>query len=102
VLEGLLERTKSPKRQAEIEEQLRAARYPIALDYLWKAYLRLRNRKGGTGFAPSPIAWPDIDAFCRRSGQRLVPWEVEVIERLDAAWLGSLAPPPPQPEDKGG
>lgn len=59
---------------------------PVALAYLWRLFWRLRNRKGGNGFEISPIEWPDIDAFVRQSRQRLDPWEIELIERLDDAF----------------
>lgn len=62
----------------------------MALAYLWLAYRRLRRRKGG-GMGPGPIEWPDIDAFLRLSGLSLVPWEIEVIEDLDDAFMGAVA-----------
>lgn len=62
--------------------------FPDELRYLWKAYLRLRNRMG-SGFAgPLPIGWGDIDAFSRNSRISLAPWEVEILEALDDAYLG--------------
>jgi hypothetical protein len=72
---------------AQLEEELAAPPLPRALTYLWLAYWRLRRRKGGSGFGPSPIEWPDIDAFVRYSGMRLRPWELEVIEMLDDLYL---------------
>ena len=86
-LSGLLERARSDERRAELEGQLALPPFPDALAYIWSAFSRLRNRKGGTGFGPSPIEWPDIDAFCRHSRMTLAPWEVEVIEALDGAYL---------------
>jgi hypothetical protein len=50
----------------------------------------MRNRKGGNGFAPSPIEWTDIDAFLRRSGLALAPWEIEMIEVVDDLYLTKL------------
>lgn len=57
--------------------------FPEALGYLWRIYLRLRRRTS-SGFAgPNPIGWQAIDAFIRRSGIRLSPWEIETIESID-------------------
>jgi hypothetical protein len=42
---------------------------------------------------PAPIEWPDIDAFVRRAGVSLAPWEIELIEQLDDIYLR----PDPQP-----
>ena len=64
---------------------------PKALAYLWSAFWRLRRRKGGTGFGPAPLEWPDIDAFLRRSSLDLAPWEVEVIEDLDDLYMSEAA-----------
>jgi hypothetical protein len=38
-----------------------------------------------------PIEWTDIDAFNRLSALALAPWEVAMIERLDDAFLKSIA-----------
>lgn len=63
--------------------------FPVALEYLWSAFNRIRRRKGsGTG-GPMPIEWPDIDAFCRHSRLMLEPWEVEIIEDLDDMFLST-------------
>ena len=64
----------------------------MPLMYLWTAYNRIRGRKSGNGFGgASPIEWPDIDSFNRLSGMALAPWEVVMLERLDNAFLRSLA-----------
>jgi hypothetical protein len=44
-------------------------------------------RRGSSGFGPLPIGWDEIDAFCRLTGTRLAPWEVEFIEALDDLWM---------------
>jgi hypothetical protein len=40
---------------------------------------------------PAPLEWADIEAFCRRSGSDLRPWEVEVIEAIDDRWLADVS-----------
>lgn len=71
--------------------------FPRELGYLWQAYMRLRRRAvpGFTG--ASPVTWQDIDAFVRRSGFRLAPWEVELIEILDDLCLGRSREPEAKP-----
>lgn len=44
------------------------------------------------------MTWTDIDAFTRRAGVRLAPWEIRIIERLDDLYLTPEAKPPPPPE----
>jgi hypothetical protein len=87
-LEGLIARTKNPERRREYEEELRGPPFPSELAYLWKIFGRLSNRRS-MGFAASPIGWADIDAFCRLSQTKLQPWEIEIIEDLDALYLAN-------------
>lgn len=87
MLQGLVERTRNVQRRAEAEAKLQCPPRPRALDYLWRAFWRLRRRKGSNGFALSPIEWPDIDAFLRHSQMTLSPWEIEIIEDLDDLFL---------------
>ncbi len=75
-LEGLLKRTRRPDRRAEIEAKLHLPPLPRALLYLWRIYLRLRRRKAGNGFGPSPIEWPDIAAFVQFARLSLTPFEI--------------------------
>ena len=86
----MIERTRRPHKRAEYEAELALPALPAALEYLWIAYRRLRRRKGGNGFGPSPIEWPDINAFCRYNHLDLVPWEIEVIEEIDDLFLDAL------------
>lgn len=51
---------------------------------------------GSNGFGISPIGWPEIDAFCRHSGQSLAPWEIDVIEAIDDALIASLGDSKPE------
>ena len=92
-LQGLVERTRNPVKRARYEAELVVPPFPKALHYLWAAYHRLRRRKGG-GFGPAPIEWPDIDAFIRRTGLDLRPWEIEIIEGVDDLFLASFSQRP--------
>lgn len=71
------------RRIAEIEAELSMPPFPEPLDYLWRAYLRLRRRIASGFSGPNPVGWQDIDAFIRRAGARFAPWEIEVLERID-------------------
>jgi hypothetical protein len=90
-LEGLVKRTRRNEKRAEYEEELWMPEFPMAAMYLWRAYHRMRGRKGGNGFGVSPLEWSDIEAFNRMSGMRLLPWEVTMIEKMDDLWLRSMA-----------
>ncbi len=81
------ERKNAAERVAELEAELAMPPFPKAATYLWRTYLRLR-RRCAPGFAgPVPVSWQDIDAFIKRSGLRLDPWEIEIIETLDNMYL---------------
>jgi hypothetical protein len=64
---------------------------PYYGSYLWEWYLQLRRRSAGTGFGAAPITWEAIDAWARRSGIDPAPWELEILESLDAAYLKQQA-----------
>lgn len=53
--------------------------------------MRVRRRKAPGMNGPSPIEWPDIDAFIRHSGESFEPFEVRLIEDLDDTYLASLS-----------
>jgi hypothetical protein len=55
---------------------------PDELGYIWNAFCRLSVRRR-SGFSIEPIGWPELDAFTRLTGVRLVPWEIQLIEMLD-------------------
>lgn len=83
---------------AEIEAQLAVPPFPVELGYLWRCFIRLARRTPAGFAGPTPITFLDLDAFIRRTGIRLAPWEVELIERLDDLRLhpaDAKAPPAP-------
>ena len=88
-IKGLLARARKPEKIAGYEAELALPPFPVALDYLWNAYNRIRRRKGGSMGRAGPIEWPDIDAFCRHSRLSLQAWEVEIIEDLDDLYLSA-------------
>lgn len=75
----------------DVEDELATPPFPTAVNYLWKIYLRIRNRKS-SGFAgPNKIEWPDIQAFVSLTRTRLAPWEVAIIEKLDDVYLVAMS-----------
>lgn len=75
--------------------------FPKALAHVWRPYLRLRRRIK-PGFAGhDPIGWQDIDAFLRRSGVSLTPWDIELIEAIDDIYIGAVRAKASPPKEKG-
>jgi len=64
---------------------------PPELGHVWAAFNRLSRRRGSNGFGPNPIGWPEIDAFMRRTGVKLVPFEIEIIEDFDDLFRAECA-----------
>ena len=62
---------------------------PSALFYLWRAFTRMRRRKGFGVSGIEPLGHLDIVAFIQLSGQQLAPWEVAIIEDLDDLLLAA-------------
>lgn len=90
-VEGLISRTRSVEKRAELEAELSLPNYPMELDYLWQAFRRLRRRISGSAFGIAAISWADISAFVGLTGQRLLPWEILVIEDLDDAYIEAMS-----------
>lgn len=86
-MEGLVQRVRDPDKKARMEEELRIPPLPLAIEYLWDTYLRLRRRISSSGFGPSPIGWADIGWFVEVTGFRLQSWEVELLEEIDNMYL---------------
>ena len=86
-----MKRTRRNEKRAEYEAELWMPEFPMSAMYLWRVFHRIRSRKGGAGMGISPLEWPDIEAFSRLSGMRLLPWEVTMIEKMDDLWLRSMA-----------
>lgn len=68
-----------------------APRLPREMRYLWRSFLQLHRARGSNGWGPNPIAWSEIDAFCRLTESTLDPWEVEALCALDEAFMESAA-----------
>lgn len=83
-------RGKKPDKIAEFEAELAMPAFPKEVAYLWTIYHRLRRRISAGFAGPNPVGWQDIDAFVRQTGFPLVPWEVEIIEALDDAFLNPV------------
>jgi hypothetical protein len=96
-LERRLERARDAAEVAALEGELALPAFPAELGYLWRAYVRLR-RRGGVGFSGAlPLAWHDIDAYCRLTRTRFAPWEIEILEALDDSFLRPDAAAAPAP-----
>jgi len=63
----------------------------MALNYIWRAWSRLRRRTRDGINGPGPITIEAIDAFIRRTGLHLSPQDIELIEDIDDLYLSKVA-----------
>nr|WP_223566941.1 hypothetical protein [Agrobacterium tumefaciens] len=54
--------------------------------HIWEWFVELHNSRQ-SGFAANPIAYQEIESFCRMTGAIISPWELSVIRRMDQAVL---------------
>jgi hypothetical protein len=67
---------------------------PPATEHIWRVFIFCHaNRTFGPHVA-NPIAFSEIEAFLRLTGESLHPWEIELVIRLDGIFrAGNLVLP---------
>jgi hypothetical protein len=78
----------------EVEKQsgrtplaLQGPEFPELLEYVWTAFLLLNSTRGQGFSGPIPISYQEIDAWQRMTHNVLLPWEVEVVKKIDNVYL---------------
>lgn len=74
--------------------ELRSETRPGALAYLWLWFLELHSHRGAGAMGPAPITWPDLDAWARRTRRDPLPWEIDMLSRLDDVFFLAASPAP--------
>ena len=59
---------------------------PPAGEHLWTWFWALDSARAVSGMGISPIGYGDIDAWARRTGENLSPWEVSVLRGMDETY----------------
>tara|TARA_R110000868_G_scaffold150541_11_gene373805 strand:+ start:460 stop:777 length:318 start_codon:yes stop_codon:yes gene_type:complete len=90
-LEGLLTRTRSAEKQAELEEELEVPPFPDGVGYLWEWFMDLSRSRPSTGFGPAGITYSEIQAWAALKRVNVAAWEVDILRALDAVFLGCIA-----------
>lgn len=67
--------------------RLVAAEVPSWGEYLLNLFWDLQSARGSTGWGPAAMSWSDMVAWIQLRRLRLDAWEVDVLRRLDQAWL---------------
>jgi len=78
----------------EVEKQsgrtplaLQGPEFPELLEYVWTAFLLLNSTRGQGFSGPIPISYQEIDSWQRMTHNVLLPWEVEVVKKIDTVYL---------------
>ncbi len=64
---------------------------PAMLVHVWGMFLELHHARGGNGFGANPIAYGEIVAWMRLTGNCPSAFEVGAIKALDGVYLKSQA-----------
>jgi hypothetical protein len=60
---------------------------PYALAHVWAWFLDISGSRTSAGFGMNPIAYSEIDAWARLTGQRPTAIEVGILKRLDRLYI---------------
>jgi hypothetical protein len=58
---------------------------------VWGIFLSLNVARGSSGFGPLPIGLQDMESYARLHRMPLRPFEVEILQALDLAYLEAAA-----------
>ncbi|MCY1042711.1 hypothetical protein OV208_15410 [Corallococcus sp. bb12-1] len=60
---------------------------PDSLAHVWGWFAELSNARGAGAFSLNPISFQDIESWARLTGSRPTSFEVQLLRRLDEAFL---------------
>ena len=79
------------KGRHEEAENLERTKVPHELEFPWLAFVELNVARGSSGFGPAPIPYSEILAWSTLNGVDLDLWEINLIRRLDMAFMSAVA-----------
>jgi len=68
-------------------KQLEPVDMPQALLYLWFWFCDLSNSRSYSEFGAMPLSYSEIYAWSQLTSNDPMAWEIDVIKRLDRAYL---------------
>ena len=72
----------------------RPAAIPTAAERVWWVFWSLDTRRTSNGYAANAIPPSEIEAWCRLRGETLRRWELDALDKMEAArlrWLDGAA-----------
>jgi hypothetical protein len=62
--------------------------FPLLLEHIWSAFISLSGGRSMGFSGPNPLSYEQIKAWKELTCNILTPWEVELVKRLDAVYIG--------------
>jgi hypothetical protein len=89
----LREHLQSAWRQTgERPELLEPVDCPDEMLYLWDRFLEVSKRRTSNGFGLNPVPYADIAAWATMNRVRITPFELEVLDRIEALYVSLMQP----------
>jgi hypothetical protein len=85
---------------AQMRAELEGPEVPVELAYVMRWFWELSRWRGHTGFGPAPISPHDIEAWARLTGIAPTMFELDVLRRLDDAFLTTVVATEPTREPR--
>jgi hypothetical protein len=71
----------------KMPEELRPVECPKEVEYLWDYFRSMSRRRTGNGFGANPIPDEGVEAWARRRGIVLLPFENEMLDGMEQVLL---------------
>lgn len=63
----------------------------MPIGYIWDFFIELHSKRGASFGGPLGIPYSEILAWKTLMKRRIDPWEVEIIQAIDATFLASCS-----------
>lgn len=73
------------------EPLLQAVEHDESVEYIWEYFCSMNARRTSNGFGPNPITEEGVEAWARRRGIRLEPWENRLLDALESLFMSLQA-----------
>ena len=77
----------SPSYQSALEKLENEPSVPFCAEHLWNWFWELHSTRSAGMNGPDPISYLEIDAWEKKTGKIVHPFEVKIIKDLDAAYI---------------
>ena len=76
-----------------LPEQLQPVDCPDEIGYLWEYFLSMHKRRTSNGYGANTIASAEMHSWAWLRGVTLLPFELDALDSVEAAYMCSLSKP---------